>query len=129
MIGKTIVKFLDFLKLPEAALISDLDDPKSTLIHRQIILKKPFLKRLYLDFYRKLAGGLRTLPTGTVVELGSGGGIMDEVLPQAIMSDILFLPHLHICFRADQSPFKNESVSAFVMLNVFHHVNEHDIPS
>ena len=71
-----------------------------------------------------LADGLRTVPPGAVVELGSGGGIVDEVLPQVITSDILFLPNLHICFRADQSPFKNESVSAFIMLNVFHHVKD-----
>ncbi|HPN55237.1 MAG TPA: class I SAM-dependent methyltransferase [Candidatus Omnitrophota bacterium] len=118
------MRFLDSLKLPEAALINDLDDPQSTLIHRQIIRKKPFLKKLYMDFYRMLAGGLRGVPPGAVVELGSGGGLIEDVLPRVITSDILFLPHLQICFRVDQAPFKNGSVSAFVMLNVFHHVKD-----
>ncbi len=124
LIFKGMMKFLDFLKLPEAALICDLDDPQSTLIHRDIIRKKPFLKKLYLDFYRRLANGLQAVPPGAIVELGSGGGLLKDVLPEVITSDILFLPHVDVCFRVDQSPFKNGSVSAFVMLNVFHHVKD-----
>jgi hypothetical protein len=30
----------------------DLDDPRATLAHRDIILQKPFLKRLYQDWYQ-----------------------------------------------------------------------------
>jgi hypothetical protein len=31
-----------------------LDDPRTTLLHGEIIQRKPFLKKLYLDWYQTL---------------------------------------------------------------------------
>ncbi len=115
---------IDYLKLPNPETFDNLDDPRATLWHRQVILEKGFLKKIYRDFYQRIARSLSAGPDGPVIELGSGGGIIKDVMPRVTTSDILFLPHVDLCFRADQSPFKDESVSAFVMLNVFHHVKD-----
>jgi SAM-dependent methyltransferase len=113
---------LDFLKLPEAKNIHDLDAPEATLLHREIIKKKPFLKNLYLDFYRIFERFYPDLHSRRCVELGSGGGFIKEVFPNMITSDILSLPGLDKVFSALDMPFETSSVDAFFMIDVFHHV-------
>ncbi len=101
----------------------DIDDPRRTLQHREVILSKPFLKKLYEEWYAvfKLQAG--ELPHGTLVELGSGGGFLKETLPQVITSDILQIPDLvDKIFYAQNMPFENESVAGIFMTDVFHHI-------
>src|SRR5690349_20816425 len=62
VLKKSAMKILDFLVMPEARDIKNLDDPSTSLIHKKIIEKKPFLKRLYIDFYNEFQ---RLIPGGT----------------------------------------------------------------
>jgi SAM-dependent methyltransferase len=113
------------LKLPEARAITDLDDPMATILHGQIIRRKPFLFQLYTEFYRRLEAGLGALGRdSTVVELGSGGGFIKSVIPSVVTSDILQVPDVDLRFSVERMPFGDESVDAFLMINVFHHVKE-----
>jgi SAM-dependent methyltransferase len=114
---------LDFLKLPEARGISNLDDPAATMLHSRILEKKKFLRRLYTDFYRDIAGRLPEKQSRSVVELGSGGGFIKDFLPDAITSDILDLPHVDKVFSACDMPFEDASLKAIVMIDVLHHIN------
>lgn len=100
----------------------DLDDPNATLAHRDIILQKPFLKRLYKDWYEVFIKKAREVKNGKHLEIGSGGGFLKEVFPEVITSDILNLPNVDMVFSAEQMPFKNEELASIVMLNVFHHI-------
>lgn len=113
---------LDLLKLPEEQGSPDLDSPEATLRHRQIIRSKPFLKRLYLDFYANFSREVPGLAAKTCVELGSGGGFLREVLPSVMTSDVLPLPGVDRCFSGLRMPFADRSVDAFFMVDVFHHV-------
>ena len=113
---------LDFLHLPEAKAIKNLDLPESTILHRAIIQKKPFLKNLYLDFYAAFHELIPNLSQITCVELGSGGGFIKDIFPTVITSDILNLPHIDQCFSGMAMPFKNKSIDAFIMIDVFHHI-------
>jgi SAM-dependent methyltransferase len=99
-----------------------LDDPHRTLLHREIILSKKFLKNLYIEWYEIFAQTAKTLPHGTIVELGSGGGFLKEVLPEVITSDILPLPNCDQCFSALSMPFADRSISGILMIDVFHHI-------
>lgn len=113
---------LDALRLPECREIQDLDAPETTLLHREIILKKPLLKSLYQDFYRRFREAVPGIEHKTCVELGSGGGFIKDVLPKVQTSDVLKLPGLDHCFSALCMPFTDSSVDAFFMIDVFHHV-------
>src|SRR4051812_26030622 len=113
---------LDFLKLPEAKNILDLDAPEATLLHREIIQKKPFLKKIYLDFYGIFKKSFPQINSQSCVELGSGGGFIKEIFPNITTSDILPLPDLDKIFSALDMPFPDQSVDAFFMIDVFHHV-------
>ncbi len=100
----------------------NIDSPQRTLFHREIILHKPFLKKLYLEWYSIFIGEVETLPEGKLVELGSGGGFLSNVLPSVITSDIIPLPHTDLTFSALDMPFKKSEVSALFMVDTFHHI-------
>ncbi|NQT22515.1 MAG: class I SAM-dependent methyltransferase [Candidatus Omnitrophica bacterium] len=115
----------DWLKLPEANEITDLNDASTTLLHAKIIQSKPFLKNLYRDFYKQFCGSLNgNTDSKLLVELGSGGGFIKDVIPNVVTSDVVRLPHIDRHFSALNMPFENNTVDAFFMINVLHHLKD-----
>ncbi|MEW5767945.1 MAG: class I SAM-dependent methyltransferase [bacterium] len=114
-------RVIDWLKLPETRHIEDLDAISTTILHGQIIQKKRFFKRLYIDFYKQFLESSRQLD-GWLIELGSGGGFLKELIPRVITSDILPVKGLDLCFSALSMPFSDQTVSAFFMIDVLHHL-------
>lgn len=114
---------LDLLRLPQTRNIGDLDDPAVTLLHAHIIRSKPFLNRIYRDIYILFRDALPPLIRGgRIVELGSGGGFIKQIIPQAITSDVLCVPGLDVCFSALDMPFDDCSLDAILMIDVLHHL-------
>lgn len=99
-----------------------LDSPERTIKHREIILSKPFLKKIYLEWYSVFIREEVNLPKGKIVELGSGGGFLKELMPEIIASDILNLPTNDITFSALDMPFEESSLSGIFMVDTFHHL-------
>ncbi len=118
------MKIIEWLKLPETMDIEDLDDPATTLLHAEIIQKKTFLKKLYIDFYKQFKKAVSDSENKVLVELGSGGGFIKEVISNVITSDVLELPNVDKVFSALDMPFEEASVDAFFMFNVLHHITE-----
>ncbi len=119
-----IMKIIERFKLPETRCIKDLDDPATTLLHAEIIQKKPFLRKLYVDFYKQLEKVVSNPEEKVLVELGSGAGFIKEVISNAITSDILELPNVDKVFSALEMPFEKASVDAFFMFDVLHHITD-----
>jgi len=115
---------IEWLKLPETRSIEDLDDPATTLLHAEIVQKKPFLKKLYIDFYTQFKNLIPEPETKVLVELGSGGGFIKEVIDSVITSDILELPNVDKVFSALDMPFEDTSIDAFFMFDVLHHITD-----
>lgn len=103
-----------------------IDDPRRTLQHKQIILDKKFLKNLYQEWYAVFVNAAKTLPKGKLVELGSGGGFLKELLPQVVTSDVLELPGLDLIFYAEKMPFENAELSGIFMVDVLHHIPDNE---
>ena len=112
----------NFLALEHTSSNLNLDDPNTTLIHREIILSKPFLKKIYLKWYMDIMNRTHDIPVQKIVEIGSGGGFIKDIYPDVITSDIMPLKVCDMTFAAEQMPFQNESIGAIVMVNVFHHI-------
>lgn len=89
---------------------------------KKIIKNKKFLHNLYIDFYKELTP--RKIPSGPVVELGSGGGFLKEKIPKLITSDVIKAPGIDKVFFAEKMPFKKNSVAAYVMIDVLHHIKD-----
>jgi SAM-dependent methyltransferase len=104
-----------------------LDSIERTLFHREIIRKKPFLKKLYTEWYRSFTRIIPELPEGKMDELGSGGGFLKEFEPSVLCSDILDLPSNDLTFSALEMPFDNEELSAIFMIDTFHHIPDSEV--
>src|SRR4051812_10385577 len=100
----------------------EIDDVRTTLAHREIILHKPFLKKIYEEWYDIFIKSAKKLPSGTLLEIGSGGGFLKEVFPEVITSDIQEISSCDKCLSAESLPFGKEELSGIFMINVLHHI-------
>lgn len=98
------------------------DAPEMLAVHRAVIRDKPFLRRLYLGHYAEFRRCLAGVPPGPVLELGSGGGFLPEVLPGVITSDVAPGDGIDRIMGADALAAPDGSLAGIVMLNVFHHL-------
>jgi SAM-dependent methyltransferase len=101
---------------------TDLDDPQTTVKHRDIILAKSFLKRIYVQWYQNFVDEVKKNPSGKYIEIGSGGGFLKDLIPNVITSDIMKLPHVDMEFSAEKMPFKDNELDGIFMVNVLHHI-------
>lgn len=113
------------LYLPEAEGL-DLDSPAGVDVHARIVRGKTYLRRFYADVYRMFADASAGLPDGRRVELGSGGGFIQEVLPQVETSDLIPCDRHDLTFSALDMPFADGELAAIYMLDVLHHLPDID---
>lgn len=98
-----------------------MDDPRLTAARRRIIREKPFLRRIYEDWYRQI---IASLPEGRgrVVELGSGAGFLRDRLAELITSEIFPTPEIDLVMDGAALPLDSGSLRAVVMVDVLHHI-------
>jgi SAM-dependent methyltransferase len=99
----------------------DLDDPRLTELRRRIIRRNPFLLRIYRQWYGFIADSLPAV-SGPVLEIGSGGGFLDEHIPGLITSDLLAVSGVKLALDAHRLPLADRSLRAIAMVNVAHHL-------
>lgn len=99
----------------------DLDDPTTTELRKQILESKPFLRSIYDEWYSEFAAQLPRV-SGPVLELGSGAGYCDKLIPGVITSEILFCSTVHLVADAQCLPFSDGSLRAIVFTDVMHHM-------
>ena len=84
--------------------------------------RKPLLQRIYRDFYREIAGELRSDLLGQTVEIGSGIGNLKTVVPGALATDIFPNPWLDRIENAYAMNFEDASVANLILFDVWHHL-------
>ena len=99
----------------------DIDDPRTTHLRREIVRTKPFLRKIYEEWYRDIVAALPPCD-GPVLELGSGAGFLGEFIPGLITSEIFATPRATIVLDAHAMPLRDGSLRAIVMTNVLHHL-------
>lgn len=111
-----------FLALPSTPDL-DLDHPGATIGRRDILRTKPFLQKVYGDWYGRL---LEVLPSsgGRVLELGSGAAFLTDLLPGLVTSEIVAWEGVSLVTDARALPFRSASLRAVVMTNVLHHLSD-----
>ena len=92
------------------------------MLHAEIVQKKLFLKRVYIDFYQTFKQTISEPEKKVLVEVGSGGGFIKDIIPNVITSDVLELTSVDMVFSATNMPFENSTIDAFFMVNVLHHI-------
>ncbi|MCU0292651.1 MAG: class I SAM-dependent methyltransferase [Thermoanaerobaculaceae bacterium] len=99
----------------------DLDDPRTTVLRRRILLEKGFLRQVYREWYGLLAEALPD-GAGAVVELGSGAGFAADHVPGLVPTELLITPHVRVVADGLALPFASRSLRGIVMTNVLHHL-------
>ncbi len=99
----------------------DLDDPRTTKLRRRIIEEKPFLRRVYADWYGQLQKWVDPA-SGRILEIGSGASLSNHYFPGLISSDVFWLPWISLVLNGLHLPFGDEELDAVIMVNTFHHI-------
>jgi SAM-dependent methyltransferase len=99
----------------------ELDDPRLTALRVEVIQQKPFLRRIYSEWYQLIRSRIPD-GAGAVLELGSGGGYFRQFVPHIIRSDVFLGSNLDLVTDARHLPFGPNRLKAITMTDVFHHV-------
>jgi SAM-dependent methyltransferase len=99
----------------------ELDDPRLTELRRQVIRSKPFLKRIYSEWYRLICSKIPA-GAGSILEIGSGAGSLTEFAPEAIQSEVFFCRNVDLVTDARRLSFRSGALRAIAMTDVFHHI-------
>ena len=99
----------------------DVDDPRSTELRKRIIQENSLLRSVYISWYHDVLNRLPQI-SGSVLELGTGAGFLNEFIPGLMTTDVQCVRGLTLVCSATQLPFRESSLRAIVLINVFHHV-------
>jgi SAM-dependent methyltransferase len=114
-----------WLRPPELGVLPDMDSPDMSALHGRIIRGKRFCRETYLSFYRDFQRVAAPFgPGALLVELGSGGGFIKEVMPAVVTSEVVPVPGVDRAFSALDMPFQDGTVDAFFMKDVLHHLSD-----
>jgi SAM-dependent methyltransferase len=101
------------------------DDPRTTELRIQILRNKPFVRRIYDDWYGMIGARIPN-GSGSVLELGSGAGYLKQSVPGLIRSEVFPSSNTDLIADARRLPFADGSLRAIVMTDVFHHIPDVD---
>jgi len=116
-----------FKKFWQHPLIKNLDVESTDrpIFHRQMIEAKPSLKAHLLYWYKDVLSCLKNielLPAGVIVELGSGAGFIEVVIPDIVKTDVVENPFCSQVQDACALTYASNSVACLVLIGVFHHL-------
>jgi SAM-dependent methyltransferase len=100
-----------------------LDDPQTTLARRNVLRRKAFLRKIYLEWYELILAALPDGP-GRVLELGSGAAFLNDLLPSLVTSEVVAWQGVSLVADARALPLADQRLKAIVMTNVFHHIGD-----
>ena len=101
----------------------NLDSPDRIHWIQNAIFRKKSLRNLYSCYYKIFNETLKFCPPqGLAIELGSGGGFLNQINSKIVTSDIIPYPNVDRVIDATALPFENGGLRAIFMLLAFHHI-------
>jgi SAM-dependent methyltransferase len=100
----------------------DINSPETTIRRISIIRTKPFLRRIYQEWYAMLQKELPQSSVGPVLEIGSGAGFLKDSMPTVLRSECFQIPTVDVVLNGQHMPVRTSSLCAVLMTNVLHHI-------
>lgn len=91
-------------------------------LNQRIWNSKHLLRRTYLEFFRLIEKHIDRTVKGSIVELGSGGCHLRQIIQDVICTDIHSNPWIDQVENCYQLSFPDNSVGHIIMFDVFHHL-------
>jgi len=98
----------------------DLDSPNTTALRKNILKQKPFLRKIYQEWYECINNQISK--NSLTLEIGSGAGFADQIIPNLIKSEVFEVSGVDCIANACQLPFSDSSLDTIIMTDVFHHI-------
>src|SRR5690348_5805652 len=99
----------------------NIDDPRTTVLRRSIVREKPFLRKVYEEWYRLVASYVPAGPE-PALELGSGAGFLKEFIPNLVTSEIFPVEGVDVVLDGQRMGLPDGSLRGIVMTDVLHHL-------
>ncbi|MEC7276634.1 MAG: methyltransferase domain-containing protein [Bdellovibrionota bacterium] len=118
------MSILNLLRHPLAAHNRNLDDEETDSIHRDIIISKPFLIKIYALFYKKILIEFKSknLNDLKIIEVGAGGFNSNYFHPSIITTDLVTTPHIKETQDAQKLRYEDNSLDGIILIDVLHHI-------
>ncbi len=102
----------------------DYDSDELLKIHRQILLEKTIMQRVFAEFYDTCMRLDQKYfdAVGKRVEIGAGVSFFKNMFPEVISTDIKRAENLDMVVDALDMPFDKSSVRSIYAINCFHHL-------
>jgi SAM-dependent methyltransferase len=91
-------------------------------VNRDIYKKKKVIKLVYNNYYSLIKNNLLKKNNYDILEIGSGGGNIKNVIPECITSDQFKNRNIDRIENIYKIKFKNNSLSNIILIDVFHHL-------
>jgi SAM-dependent methyltransferase len=92
---------------------------ETPLDYRRVWERKPVLRHVYDDIYRRIVAAMTDGPT---LEIGGGSGNFKAFAPDVVSSDILPAPWLDVVCDAQRLPYADGCFANVIMVDVLHHI-------
>ncbi len=102
----------------------DFDSPATSRRALEIIRSKKCLYDIYIETYKNMMvlKGKYLTDGNKILEIGSGGGVISDVYPDVITSDVTLIDGVDMVVDAQHLPFEDNSVDAIFAMHVIHHI-------
>jgi SAM-dependent methyltransferase len=94
---------------------------------RQLLLSKnKYLRDVYVQFSSLIEKELKKANDNfPILEIGAGAGFFQSIIKKKkyLLSDITPAPYLSLSLKGEKIPFKSETLSSIVGIDVFHHLS------
>ena len=103
----------------------EIDSPESFEIHRRLLQINPLLNRLYLKWYRQCLPAYEETKglEGDMIEIGSGVGFLEQVIPGLVKTDVAPNPCASKVLDAMKMDYGDNELRAIFAVGVLHHLS------
>jgi len=102
----------------------DVDHSDSLEVHRQILEAKPLLYEQHLRWYCECLPAFEETRDleGKILEIGSGAGFLEQVIPDVIKTDSVPNPFAEQIMNAEKLDFGGGELKNIFLISVLHHI-------